>query len=122
MESEILAIGPFSKSVAKHLDYLEASYKNVKPGTKVIAHLCQCTTTGESCLLAECLGVHIHDFNSHEIDTAHLNPAELLELFPEWAEAFTALMKNNFKFYFLPNIWQKKKNYEKVNIFGEDGV
>jgi hypothetical protein len=85
-DANVICIGPFQKSIAKHLDYSEDEYDSVEEGTIVIATLFNCNTTDQSLNLADCLGCDPCDFNTHQIKASKVKWGELLELTSECAE------------------------------------
>ena len=105
MTAEIIAIGPFSKGIVKHLEYSNELYSNVKEGTKIAQNVFSIDSgSTESHKLAKAFKIDPWNFNEH-----HLNPHEadlnlLEELFsPEEVEDFVVLRNAGFDFFFLPN-------------------
>lgn len=86
MDANVICIGPFRKGLAKHLDYDEKDYDDVKEGAVVIATLFDCNTTEQSRRLADALGCDPDDFNTHHLSSARVRWGVLLELAFESAE------------------------------------
>ena len=109
MNSMILAIGPFSKDIAKYLVYPEDYYSDTKEGTLVNAEFFNCVSTTQSCELAEALGItDPYDFNQYHIQTKRqINKLKLRELFIwDWEEDYKGLvklLKKGFTLLYCPN-------------------
>lgn len=111
MFAEVIAIGPFSKSLVNHLGYSEIYYKDTREGAIVnvtLFGIAEGTTVGLE--FAECLGItNGWDFNQHKIDNSKINKDALLEfvdLYTDYdtdAKSLIALMENGFEFHFSPN-------------------
>lgn len=59
--SYLLAIGPFSRSIEKHLDYPSNWYENTSEGTKVTSSVFHAETSSSSRELAEFFGIEFSD-------------------------------------------------------------
>jgi hypothetical protein len=109
MNAEVIAIGPFKKHLAKHLDYDASWYDDVPEGTSVITSLFHCTTAEASRDLAKALFGHgPWDIQYHCFDNGKVKLFDLSELcerlsIPENYESFIVLKEHGFKFWFRPN-------------------
>lgn len=112
MNADVIAIGPFSKSIAGLLDYPAEFYDNTKPGTTVITTFCSAPGINTSNMLAAAMGVDPWDFNTHKIDSENIIRG--LGALTEFAfatgesvielnEHFNRLAKEGFTFFFRPN-------------------
>jgi hypothetical protein len=73
--AEVLAIGPFSKSIVQHLEYPSEFYANTKEGSPIIEHLFGITEGSSlSSEFAGYLGVtDVWDFNQHKLNPKKFN-------------------------------------------------
>lgn len=109
--AEVLAIGPFSKSIVKYLEYPSEFYSNTKEGSRIIEHLFGIIEGSSlSREFAGYLGVtDVWNFNQHKLDPKKFNKESLLEfvsLYNEYKkdlEALFAFEQLGFEFHFLPN-------------------
>ncbi len=105
MAAEIIAIGPFSKRIVKHLEYSNELYTNVKEGAK-IAQIIFSIDSGsiQSHKLAKAFNIDPWNFDQHHLNPHEANLTILEELFsPKEVEDFVALRNAGFDFFFLPN-------------------
>jgi len=105
MEAEIIAIGPFSRKIAGHMEYPAERYKDTREGVPVITHLFTVYNgSGASRKMAGCFGVEAWDFNQHHLDPVCADLETLREMFDaREVESFLALREAGFQFYFVPN-------------------
>ena len=104
LDAEIIAIGPFTASLAPMLEYAADYYKSVREGAIIVTHVFEATTSRQSYELAEAFGVDAMDFNRHQLDPQAANLEALQTLFDEGAvERFVALRERGFAFYYRPN-------------------
>lgn len=104
MTAEVIAIGPFSDSIADCLSYDRGLYSGTRPGAVVLTRLFQCNSTDYSLTLAECFGIDPWDFNQHVLTASPVNPDLLTAAFgPEELSRFDRLRDAGFAFYFAPN-------------------
>ena len=104
MYESLYAIGKFSKSLAKHLDFNPDYYHNTNDGTSIITNVFTIESSiPENAELAKCLRVDPLDFNQHELDPYSVNIQKLSELFDyENIDSFIALREAGFVFYYKP--------------------
>jgi hypothetical protein len=103
MDAEVLAIGKFSRNLAKYMDYPEKYYARTQDGVSVVSSLFSAVSTARSCELAEAFGVDPWDFNQHHLNPARADLAKLREFEEEHVEKFEALRDAGFEFYYRPN-------------------
>lgn len=107
MDAELLAIGKFSREIAKHLDYPESFYSDIPEGSLIITGVCNCVTTRGSELLAEALGISPWRFEEHcnigRLTTVDLDKMREAVENPSRVDDFIALREAGFHFYYLPN-------------------
>ncbi len=104
MAAEIFAIGLFQPEIVDCLGYPADKYQNTKPGTRIVVHIIEVDGTGQSRLLADCLGIDPWDFNQHELDISRINWERLeQEFYAETVEQMQALQRAGFVFFFRPN-------------------
>ena len=103
-EAEVIAVGPFSQAVAEHLGYPAKCYASTREGVTVLSKVFFADTTAHSCILADCFGVDLWDFNQHELDPNNADLEKLKKVFDEeMAVHFLALRAAGFRFYYMPN-------------------
>jgi hypothetical protein len=105
MSAEIIAIGPFSRSILEHMEYPEELYKDTREGVPVLRRLFtvfQGSTVSRR--MAACFGIEAWDFNRHHVDPMRAEVDTLREMFDARdVNAFLALRDVGFEFYFMPN-------------------
>ncbi len=102
-ETEVFAIGPFSRSIAKHLGRAEANYENVPEGYPVVVILFLVYNTDFIRALAECFGIEPWDFSRHKLKPNAGTVKKLRRLFYaelDTVDDFEVLLKAGFDFYF----------------------
>jgi len=99
----IIAIGKFNHNIKYDLEYPDEYYNNTKKGTTVLTHLCYCETSSKTEELANAINCEILNFNTHELNPNDFNYDILDDLFPDDISRLVKLVKNNFKFYFMPD-------------------
>lgn len=111
MCAEVIAIGPFSKSIAKYLEYPEKHYESTRQGV-IVSCIMFGISEGNSVSreFAGCLGItNAWDFNQHHIDNTKIDIIALREFATKYGEysgdvqALISLMKSGFEFHFVPN-------------------
>jgi hypothetical protein len=105
LNSEIVAIGRFTKAIVPFLEYPPDRYANVREGVTIPVSVFWVETgTSQSCVLAECFGVDLWDFNRHHLDPYRVDVARLRTMFDDdQIEDFLALRAAGFEFFFMPN-------------------
>ncbi len=114
MSAEILAIGPFSESIADALSYPAHYYEHTQAGTTVLTTLFSYLPGSSSSReFAGLLGISDPwDFNQHRIDPSRVELDALKRYFAtlqdgeqyvEELTQFARLRDAGFEFYFLPN-------------------
>jgi len=107
MDATLIGIGFFSPQVAHHLCYPADHYDGVPRGAPVITTVVELNASEPSRRLAEILGIDPTDLGGHQITqtkAASIDPSLLGEAFGEGvARDFSALRRNGFRFYFMPN-------------------
>lgn len=103
LDAEIIAIGPYNKSISNHLLYPPEYYNDVADGETVITKLCLCESTFRSGELADALGLDTWNLGEHVIDIRAIEWSSLQNLFPDDIEHFKELALNGFIFYYTPN-------------------
>ncbi len=83
LDAQVIAIGPFSKSLESALDYPSKYYVDVKEGSKVICRVFEALTSAQSHQLARAFGVGPMELGNHDLSTAAANLELLVELFDE---------------------------------------
>ena len=105
MSAEIIAIGPFSRSIVGHMEYPEDFYKDTREGVPVLRRLFtvyQGSTVSRK--MADCFGIEAWDFNGHHLDPVRADLDTLREMFDvRDVSAFLALREAGLQFYFMPN-------------------
>jgi hypothetical protein len=103
-DATIIAIGPFSRSIASALGYLEEQYREVAEGATVITCVFEASGSTQSEKLSQCFGVGRWDLGRHVLDASRADLSTLRRDFDEGAtEDFVALREAGFQFYFMPN-------------------
>lgn len=110
MAAEIIAVGPFSRQVADHLDYPASHFANTKVGATVTCRLFgieEGSTVSRQ--FAALLGVsEPWDFNQHLIDRALIDVAGLRAFGQHYSDyerdvrALEVLLTAGFTFHFRP--------------------
>jgi hypothetical protein len=110
IQANLIGFGPFSKDIAKYLDYPEEWYKETDEGAIVMVTLFQCEVRSAVEALAEALGIEsFHDFNKFFIRRGPEDLKELEKFDVEHGismkdggnmEAFKVLRDKGFKFFF----------------------
>jgi hypothetical protein len=105
MNAEVIAIGPFHRSIIPFLQYPADQYANTREGVTIAEKVFFIESgTSESRKLAACFGVDPWDFNHHELDPRSADLDHLRDLFGEEAvRSFVGLRDAGFRFFFLPN-------------------
>jgi hypothetical protein len=114
MAADLIAIGPFSSEVASFLEYSSERYQHTREGTPVIRQLFGITHgSNASTAFAACLGItDPWNFNQHKVVSANVDLQGLRDFFATLQdgeeflpdlEAFVALRKHGFDFFFRPN-------------------
>lgn len=105
MSAEIMAMGPFSRSIVRYLEYPEDFYKDTREGVVVLRRLFTVYEgSGTSRKLATCFGIEAWDFNQHHLDPMRVDLDTIREMFDvRDVCAFLALRDAGFQFYFIPN-------------------
>lgn len=124
MSAEVLAIGPFRRSLVPFLEHPAGRYTSTREGATLVQRVFHTPEgSSRSRQLAECLGVEPWDFNTHALDPWRVNLEALRELLrpracPEHrvtparepcaaclhpVDTFVALREAGFSFFFLPN-------------------
>ena len=111
MDANVICIGKFSHEIIDCLEYGPEFYKGVVPGTIIITHLFNCTTSDQSRWLAEALGGKAWDFNTHCIANNKVDWVRLYEMMEgciEWdgeaeIKKFAKLLKAEFMCIYQPN-------------------
>lgn len=110
MCAQVLAVGPYSASIAEWLDYGPDIYKNTKEGAVITCMLFGISEGSTlSRHLAAFLGIsEAWDFNQHLIRSESIDFVELRKFTDEYpwyvqdAEKLEALCKAGFTFHFRP--------------------
>jgi len=110
MCAEIIAIGPFSKTVAEFLDYRPDLYATTAEGSMISRRLFGISEGSSlSCEFAELLGIKdTWDFNQHKIENEKINFAGLKkfgEFYDHYADdvaALEVLAHSGFELHFRP--------------------
>lgn len=103
-DAEIIAIGPFSKTLVSALGYPEEQYRGVADGATVITCVFGAFGSTESEKLARCFGVGRWDLGRHELDASKADLETLRRDFDEpGTNHFLALREAGFQFYYMPN-------------------
>jgi hypothetical protein len=103
-DAEIVAIGPYSKSIVPALCYPEEQYRAVAEGATVITCVFEAFGSTESEKLARCFGVGRWDLGRHVLDASQADLETLRREFGERdAEDFLTLREAGFQFYYMPN-------------------
>lgn len=104
LDAQVIAIGPFSRSVTSALEYPTEYYDDVREGSKVISCVFEALTSEQSHKLAEAFGVGAMELGNHHLSPAKANLEQLVELFDEEnVKRFELLCRHGFDFYYLPN-------------------
>ena len=111
MYAEILAIGPFSKEVARYLEYDPTYYAQTVEGVIVNMTLFGISEgSAVSRVLAKALGItDPWDFNQHKLSNGAIDCSALTDFakcychYADDVEVMKALLKHNFEFHFAPN-------------------
>lgn len=113
LDSYILGIGKFNKTIDSYLSYPKEFYKDTQDGVVVTSGLFHCELSSTSRYLAECLDIDVWDFNNHYINRP-LDKINSLRAFADNCNDcndeqykkdiidFEILSKNGFKFIFMP--------------------
>lgn len=104
VDAKIIVIGPFAPEIADCLDYPADNYKDVDPGTVVVAHYFHCSTRSYSNLLAEAVGTNLTDFRTHNIKPRNIRWTELSTAFgAEETDQLRRLVAAKFALIYLPD-------------------
>ena len=115
MNAEIIAIGPFSKSISKHLDYAPERYKKTIDGSIITVHLFGFTQGSSlSTIFGNCLGItDPWDFNQHKVNSEKIDFEAINKLLMNYCgqdvnlfsdlESLKILNEKGFEFHFRPN-------------------
>jgi hypothetical protein len=104
LDAQVIAIGPYSETVASSLEYGAAFYASVAPKTTVVTNVFVAGTSDASDKLAGAFGVGAMELGKHQLDPNHANTAALSELFGEQdVQKFLRLAEAGFTFFYLPN-------------------
>lgn len=103
----ILAIGPYSKAIAEHLEYPASWYENMKPGQTVVTEFGQDYMLTRDCTeqVASALGVTFDDPATWEIHPKNIEWTEL-SIPPGTGDqgllvaTLSAFLRAGFKLYF----------------------
>lgn len=68
MNGELTGFGPYSKAVARHLDYPQDHYDGVPDGYLVTTTLFPCDTSTSSWESTEAVGADASQFSTHHIN------------------------------------------------------
>lgn len=102
MSSDILAIGPFDRSLIEYYEYPEDFYKKTNNGVRLIEYVLVGADTAHSKQLAECFGIEPYDFNQHELDPFKVNLEKLKKIVePREYDSFIALRDAGYSFQFM---------------------
>jgi len=101
LDAQVIAIGPFSRSVLAALEYSANYYANVTEGQTVISNVFVAGTSAASYELADAFGVGAMELGRHVLDPCSANIEKLAEFGS--IDDFLLLRAHGFAFYFLPN-------------------
>jgi hypothetical protein len=101
LDAQVIAIGPFSRSVLPALGYPASYYADVSEGQTVIADVFAAGTSAASHALAEAFGVGAMELGRHVLDPQIADIEKLTDFGS--TEDFLLLRAHGFTFYFLPN-------------------
>ena|SRR5690349_440328 len=103
-DAEVIAIGPFSKTLVPALGYPAEQYLGVEEGATVITTVFEAFGSTQSEKLSQCFGVGRWDLGRHVLDGSKADLGGLRRDFDEQStEHFVALREAGFQFYFMPN-------------------
>lgn len=103
LDAQVIAVGPFSRSIISCLEYGDL-YANVEPGTTVVTNVFLAGTSEASHGLAKTFGVGAMDLGRHHLDPASADTDLLRDHFGDVdVSDFERLVAHGFQFYFLPN-------------------
>jgi hypothetical protein len=102
-DAQIIAIGPFSKTLLSALTYPEEQYRQVQEGTTIITTVFAACGSTESETLAQCFGVGRWDLDRHVLDPKQADLAKLRQFDDKGTDSFVALRQAGFQFYYVPN-------------------
>jgi hypothetical protein len=106
LNAELIAIGPYRKSVSENLEYPPEYYENIPEGTPIITLVCCCVTSDSSKALAHALGAEAWSLGEHcelRLSIDKLDQVEAAEAMSSKDMAdLVALSKAGFKFYYRP--------------------
>lgn len=102
LNASLLAIGPFSQTVADCLSYATESYDGVPDGTIVLSELFVCPTDSVSRELASAVGAEPWDFTTHNLDPEAFDWDVLAEMHEEDVVALRQLVAAGFRIMFQP--------------------
>lgn len=111
MSAEVLAVGPFRRSLLPFLGHPAERYAATREGATLVESVFRTPEgSSRSRQLAECLGIDPWDFNTHAFNPWSVDLAALRELFAgalhgeaHPVDAFVGLREAGFEFFFLPN-------------------
>ena len=106
LDAELIAVGPFSRSLLPAMEYPADFYADVPEGATIVCNVFFALTSAGSHLLARAFGVGALELGRHALGTApEADVAALFaaEEFAEQVPAFLALREAGFQFYYLPN-------------------
>ena len=113
MRAELVAIGPFSEDIVKHLCYPPECYEDTKKGNTIYTTVDSMCTTSGSKELARALGVEPWDFNQHCFTAEMVDVAGFAEEMKdsrdsnfdldESIDTINVLKGKGFLFIYLPN-------------------
>jgi hypothetical protein len=104
LDAQVIAIGPFSKSVVAAMEYRPEYYSDVSDGQTVVSNVFVAATSAESHALAAAFGVGAMELGKHHLNVLAADLQKLEALFGESAfRKFLLLRDYGFNFYYLPN-------------------
>lgn len=106
LDAQLIAVGPFSRSLISVLEYSADAYADIAEGTTIICTVFLALTSAGSHSLARCLNVGAMELGRHALGTASNADVAALQKEAEFAEqtpSFLALRAAGFQFYYLPN-------------------
>ena len=105
-ELTVLAIGPYSHSILRYLDYPTGVYKNLNPGDTVMTTALYLTSRQQCMEVAETLGGNIYDASTwklRDIDS-NVDWQELANLVGhEDCASFMVLVREGFRMWLRPD-------------------
>ncbi len=108
LETEVVAVGPFSRALASAMPYGAEMYTQTRPGTWVITGFVV-YSLADRVRLADALHVDLDRPGSRRVDPAKVDLAAFAELFSEEESAeFVQLRDAGFRFYFT-DAWEQRE-------------